>query len=86
MAHLSIRGLDDLALAELKRRAGQQNASVNALVLQLIDQALGRAPARAALRRHTDLDMLAGCWTADDSAEFAQATAAFGEVDTGLWK
>lgn len=87
MSHLSIRGLDEQALVELKRRAIEQNASVNALVLQLIDQALGRAPAgRDVLRRHSDLDALAGRWTATDQTAFNQATAAFGEVDAALWK
>ena len=87
MSNLSIRGLDEQALAELKRRAAEQNASVNALVLQFIDQALGRAPAgREVLRRHGDLDALAGRWTATDHAAFDAATAAFGDVDTALWK
>ena len=35
MAKLSIRGLDDEALAELKTRATQEDASVNTLVLRL---------------------------------------------------
>lgn len=87
MAHLSIRGLDEQALAELKRRAAEQNASVNALVLQLIDQALGRATAgREVLRRHSDLDALAGRWAATDQKAFDEATAAFGKVDPALWK
>ena len=86
MAHLSIRGLDEQALAELKRRASDQNASVNALVLQLLDQALGRAPARTALRRHDDLDALAGGWGPSDGEAFKHATAAFGEGDPALWK
>ncbi len=86
MAHLSIRSLDDQALAALKRRAAEQNTSLNAVVLHLIDQGLGRAPARSSLRRHDDLDGLAGTWSAQDGAAFAQATAAFGEVDAALWK
>jgi plasmid stability protein len=86
MAHLSIRGLDEQAMAELKRRAAQQNASVNALVLQLIAQGLGRTPGPASPQRHDDLDALAGCWSADEAAEFAHAAAPFGEVDAALWK
>lgn len=86
MAHLSIRGLDDEAMAELKRRAANDSASVNAVVLQLIDQGLGRAPAKPGPKRHDDLDALAGSWTADDGQAFDQATTAFGEIDPTLWK
>ncbi len=84
MANLSLRGVDPRALAELKIRAGKENASVNALVLTLIDQGLGRAkPAR---QRHDDLDALAGSWLQDEAAEFKRATAPFSKVDARLWK
>jgi hypothetical protein len=62
MANLSIRGLDAKALAELKARAAKEDASVDTLVLRLIDQGLGRRPAKPRLRRHDDLDALAGSW------------------------
>ena len=32
------------------------------------------------------LDALAGTWSAEDLAEFRQATSAFEEVDPSLWK
>jgi plasmid stability protein len=86
MTNLSVRGLDDKALAALKRRAAQEHASVNALVVQLIEQGLGLRRARPALRRHDDLDALAGAWTKRQVADFERATAAFGEVDASLWK
>ena len=86
MNNLSIRGLDDKALAALKRRAAQQQASVNTLVLQFIEQGLGLRRAKPVLTRHDDLDALAGSWGARDAAAFERATAAFGKVDAGLWK
>lgn len=43
MSSLSVRGLDDRALLELKRRAAREDASVNTLVVQLIEQGLGSA-------------------------------------------
>ena len=85
MAHLSIRSLDEQAMAALKRRAAEQNTSLNAVVLQLLDQSLGRSPARSGPRRHDDLDALAGSWSAEEGAAFEQATAAFGEVDAAMW-
>ena len=86
MPNLSIRGLDDAALAELKARAARENASVNTVVLGLIDQGLGRRKARPALRRQHDLDDLAGQWTAEAAAEFGTATAPFADIDAPLWK
>jgi plasmid stability protein len=86
MANLSIRGLDDKALAALKRRATEEDASVNMLVVQLIEQGLGLRRARPALTRHDDLDALAGTWLREDAAEFEHATAHFVEVDARLWK
>jgi plasmid stability protein len=86
MANLSIRGLDDKALAALKKRAAKEDASVNTLVLQLIEQGLGLRRAKPALARHDDLDALAGSWHHEDAAEFEHATAQFAEVDARLWK
>ena len=86
MTNLSIRGLDDKALAALKKRAAKEDSSVNALVLRLIGQGLGLRRAKPALHRHDDLDALAGSWRKNDAIEFERATAPFGKVDAKLWK
>lgn len=85
MTTLSIRGLDAQALAALKQRAAREDASVNTLVLRLIDQGLGRKPANSALQRHDDLDKLAGTWNSAQAAEFDAATQPFEQVDPNLW-
>lgn len=86
MANLSVRGLDETVLAELKRRAGQDSASVNSLVVRLLNEAtLGCKPSRAASEYH-DLDPLAGTWSAEDQRHFEAATQVFAEVDADLWK
>lgn len=86
MANLSVRGLEPATLAELKSRAQKENASVNTLVLRLIDHGLGRRPAKPVRRRHDDLDSLAGNWREDEAAQFERATTPFTEVDPQLWK
>jgi plasmid stability protein len=86
MTNLSIRGLDDKALAALKRRAAKEDASVNTLVVRLIEQGLGLRRAKPALVRHDDLDALAGAWRKQDASEFDRATAPFTKVDAALWK
>ncbi len=85
MTTLSIRGLDDQALAGLKARAAREKASVNSVVLNLIDEGLGRKPV-AARQRHNDLDALAGTWSDKDLSAFSEATAGFEAVDPALWK
>ena len=35
---------------------------------------------------YTDLDHLAGTWSAEDAAEFERNTAAFETVDEAMWK
>lgn len=86
MANLSIRGLDDKALAALKRRAAREDASVNTLVVRLIEQGLSLNRAKKTLTRHDDLDALAGTWRKQDASAFERATAPFAKVDADLWK
>ena len=86
MTNLSIRGLDVRAFTELKSRAAREDASVNTLVLRLIEQGLGLKRAKPALARHDALDALAGSWGAEAGAAFDNATAAFAEIDGALWK
>jgi hypothetical protein len=55
------------------------------VVLNLIDEGLGRKPA-ATRQRHNDLDTLAGTWSDEDLSTFSEATAGFEAVDPALWK
>lgn len=86
MANLSVRGLGETAFAELKVRAEKEGASVNALVLRLIEQGLGLQRAKPVRRRHDDLEALAGSWRKEHAAAFERATAPFDEVDRQIWK
>lgn len=86
MANLSVRGVEPATLAELKTRARKEKASVNALVLRLIELGLGRPSSKPGRRRYDDLDGLAGSWRKDEAARFDRATAPFEEIDPSLWK
>lgn len=85
MSNLSVRGLDPETLSALKALASREGASVNALVLRMIEQGLGRNPTQRPRHRYDDLDALAGSWSADDAAAFEHATAGLREVDPDLW-
>ena len=83
MASMSIRGLNDKALFELRRRAEREGSSLNSLVVRLLqgeDTQTRRRPV------FDDLDALAGTWSAQDQRAFERQTAPFSEVDAALWK
>ena len=85
MANMSVRGLDDRALARLKRQASEEGASLNSLVLRLLEGA-DNVTSNSALKTFDDLDALAGTWSKQEASAFTRNTAAFSEVDTSLWK
>jgi hypothetical protein len=81
---MSIRGLDDQVLAQLKNQAAQEGSSLNSLVLRLL-QGSGKPAQTHALQKFDDLDALAGTWSDEDAVAFARHTAAFSEIDTAQW-
>lgn len=85
MATMSIRGLDDQALARLKSQAEQEGSSLNSLVLRLL-QGTGTPAQPSALHKFADLDALAGTWSDEEAQAFRRNTAAFAEVEAALWK
>lgn len=84
MTTMSIRGLDDQVLAQLKRQASEEGSSLNSLVLRLL-QGSSKPVGANLLKKFDDLDSLAGTWSAEDAAAFAQHTAAFSEIDPAQW-
>ena len=84
MASMSIRVLDDQALAQLKQQAIQEGCCLNALVLRLLQGGVKPTPAPA-LKKYDDLDALAGTWSSEDAADSARHTAGFSEIDLAQW-
>lgn len=85
MATMSIRGLDDQALARLKNQAEQEGSSLNSLVLRVL-QGTGTPVQVNVLKKFDDLNGLAGTWSEKEAQAFERNTAAFAEVDAALWK
>jgi hypothetical protein len=85
MATMSIRGLDDQALARLKNQAEQEGSSLNSLVLRVL-QGTGTPVQVNVLKKFDDLNALAGTWSEKEAQAFERNTAAFAEVDAALWK
>ena len=86
MASLSVRGIDAKTSSALKRRAAEEDSSVNTLIVVLIQQGLGLLPRQVAPSRYDDMDALAGTWTQREAAAFERATQALNKVDPELWK
>lgn len=85
MTTMTLRGIDDRTATALKKRARHEGTSVNTLTLRLLRQSLGLdKPRRDTV--HTDLDHLAGTWSAADAEEFTQAIAIFDTIDEAMWK
>jgi hypothetical protein len=84
MINISVRGLDSDLMATLKKQAGSEGASVNALVLRLIEQGLGKSRKKS-VKQYDDLASLAGTWSQQDAIEFDQSAISFGEIDDEIW-
>lgn len=86
MTALSIRNLDQEALKRLKAQARKEGASVNSLVVRLIEAECGLKPSARRSVDHHDLDALSGTWSEADASAFEAATAAFEQIDDALWR
>lgn len=86
MANISLRGLDENTALRLKDEARRRGLSVNALVLQLIRQGIGKRPTGPRRPIYHDLDVLAGTWSPEEAATFLKALSDFERVDDEVWR
>ena len=80
MASMSVRGLEQAQLNDLKDEAQRQGISLNRLALQRLT-----GTQDVAQGIHNDLDALIGTWTEQDADAFASAIAPLEQVDAELW-
>jgi len=85
MNALTVRGLGDDAINLLKAEARRHGVSVNVLIQRLVRQGLGLDKA-ARPHRHSDLDHLAGTWSAADGEQFLTAVEPFERIDEEMWR
>ncbi len=76
---LTVRGVPDEVGRRLESLSRARGQSVNATVLEILDQAVGAEERRRRLARYTT-------WKADDLAEFERALAAQRTIDEDLWR
>ncbi len=81
MPGISVRGLDEVQLDQLKEQARQQGISLNRLVLRRLTGDTSEPNTR-----HHDLDALAGTWSEQESDAFSAAIAPLEQIDPELWQ
>jgi plasmid stability protein len=76
---ITVRGVPDEVAHKLQRLSRERGRSVNATVLDILDEAVGEAPRRERLARYAT-------WTDGDLAEVEGAVAAQRVIDESLWR
>lgn len=72
MKAITLRNLPPELAEKIEQEAARQNASLNATVIRLLQQAFlpAQAPSVSKPRKLRDLDWLAGSWTKEEADEF----------------
>jgi hypothetical protein len=70
-------------MGALKSESSKRGKSVNKTILEILSESL--LSKKEIRKRYTDLDHLAGIWTAQEAAEFDKAVEAFETIDRDLW-
>lgn len=86
MPTLIVRDIEDRLHQRLKREARRRRLSVNTLTKELLAQGVQHAGQPDQEGRYTDLDDLAGTWSAADERRFKQAIKPLSEVEPDLWR
>ena len=83
---LTITELDTATTAWIDQEVQRSGTTVEVVVRRLIYRGLEIEKKAADQQLWHDLDNLAGTWSAEEAAEFQQATAQFDEIDPALWQ
>jgi plasmid stability protein len=79
MPQLTIRGVSDDLGRRLARVSRERKQSMNALALEILEQAVGTSARRRRLQRYAT-------WTAEEAAAFDAALADQRVIDDDLWR
>ena len=81
MNQYTVRRIPDHLDRELRRRAQQEQKSLNAVILDALVRSL---ELQSSPRKYDDLDFLIGCW--EEDPQFDKAVAQFQQIDEALWQ
>lgn len=75
----TVRSVPERLDRELRKRAKQEDKSLNTLILEILNQAT-----TPEAQKHHDLDEFAGTWVEDPA--FDEAIKDFEQIDEEMWK
>jgi hypothetical protein len=83
---LTISELDPATTDWINQEAQRSGTSAEVVARRLFYRGLEIEQKQADQQLQHDLDALAGTWSAEEAAEFLQATAGFDQIDPALWQ
>ena len=81
MSQMTIRKIPENLDKQLRTIARTQNISLNKIVIQLLQRALGITG-----NKQRDLSDIAGTWDKEQCEEFEKNTQVFNEIDNEIWE
>ncbi len=81
--NFNLRGIEPKVMALLKKEAAKQQTSINAVILNCIEQNMGYCH-KISNPTYDDLDYLAGTWKTEDAKAFNKNIAFFEKTDKDL--
>ena len=82
---ITLRNLPPQVAEAVRRRAEEQNTSMNKAVISLLERALGPVAEDETDSVCSDLDKFAGTWTSEHADAFDKALWEQRRIDPGLW-
>lgn len=86
MKAITLRNLPPEIAKDIEKRAKNNKTSINKAVIGLLEESLGKRPAKKETVRYHDLNHLIGTWTKKEAEEFDKITKSFRTTDPDMWK
>lgn len=84
MKTITIHGIDDITMEQLKKKADETGLSINKTVKKLLQEVLGIKPEDISSRR-TDFEEFCGIWSEKDVSDFNKATEPLNQIVPEEW-
>lgn len=86
MKAITLRNLPPELTQIIRRKADERRASINKVVISLLENSVGVRGKKSGMTLYHDLDALAGSWTRQEAAAFNRALTKQRAIDPDLWR